>query len=130
MKSFEEISIIIADDDLITRQKLKMQLREKGFISIAEASHGERVFLLLKEREVDILFLDIEMPKVNGLDVLKEIRIKYPNMAIIMISASATLDNVTLSLNLGVDGFVVKPFDSEKIYTAIDNGLKKRALAF
>jgi len=65
------------------------------------------------------LCLDINMPGMSGLDVLRQIRNLYPRTAIVMISASATADNVRTALGNGADGFIVKPFNAASVIDTI-----------
>lgn len=120
------IKVVIADDDQITRSVLNNILLDAGCDVVAQADNGADVIKLCAQHKPDALFLDINMPKLNGFDALSTIREVLPKLAVVMLSASSTLDNVRESMRLGVSGFVVKPFTPEKILHAL-RSLKRAA---
>ena len=86
----------------------------------AEVDNGDEVIDRIRELSPDIVFLDISMPGKNGLDVLQELKSKFPNVFVAMISGHNTFDNIKRSMELGADGFVVKPYTTIKIRELID----------
>ena len=112
-------TVLIADDDGITRHLLRLLLREHRCEVLGEASDGAAVLGLCDTLRPDLLCLDINMPGMSGLDVLRQIRNLYPRTAIVMISASATADNVRTALGNGADGFIVKPFNAASVIDTI-----------
>lgn len=120
----DRISIIIADDDAVTRASLRLLLKEHGYRVSGEAADGEAALQLCSTGSPHIVFLDIDMPKVNGLEALDRIRQRHPDVKIIMVSGLATADNVRRALDAGVGGFVVKPFNAAKVTQAIERCLR------
>lgn len=112
-------TIVIADDDGITRHLLRLLLREHRCEVLGEASDGAAVQDLCDTLHPDVLCLDINMPGMSGLEVLRQIRDLYPRTSIVMISASATHDNVRMALENGADGFIVKPFNAASVINTI-----------
>lgn len=118
-------SILIADDDGITRHLLRLLLRENEFSVVGEAHDGERALELCNKLGPDILCLDINMPKMGGLDVLREIRRRQLDVTVIMITVLATVDNLQEALALGANGFIVKPFNAAKVVDTINRCFSK-----
>jgi two-component system chemotaxis response regulator CheY len=80
-----------------------------------------------KASQVDLLFLDIEMPGISGFETLEKILENTPDQYAIMISAHSTLDNVKKAIELGAMGFVVKPFTVTKVRDLLEKYRKDRS---
>jgi len=109
------VKIVIADDDSITRQILRNMLSEEGHTVVAEAKNGQDVLPACETHHPDVLYLDINMPMMSGFEALPQIKQSHPNMHVVMISASSTLENVRQAAKFGVGGFLVKPFTPAKV---------------
>lgn len=105
--------VMVADDDMFVRKIVRSVLME--FAEVIEVEDGNDVFKTYKEKLPDILFLDIHLPNQSGLDLLKQIRAFDPRSHIIMLSADSTVDNVQRTKDLGVMGFLTKPFAKNRI---------------
>jgi len=113
------MQVMIADDDAITRTVLRTILQDAGHTVCAEADSGMAVLDQCSRNALDVLFLDINMPAMNGFEVLQQLRSVHPNLHVIMISASSTLENVRTAAKFGVNGFVVKPFTPDKVLNSL-----------
>ena len=102
-----------------------MLLRDRAYSVIGEANDGERALEMCLQQRPDIAFIDIDMPKLDGNQVVKNIREVSHAVGIVMISAVATLENVQRAMRVGANAFVVKPFNTLKVVEAIDRCLKK-----
>jgi CheY-like chemotaxis protein len=122
----KELNILIADDDSTTCHVLRLLLREHGHQVVAEAHDGEKAVELCEFHRPDIAFLDIDMPKMNGHSAAERIRQNAPGIGMIMVTNLPTLDNVQRALQIGISGFVVKPFNATKVVEAIDNCMKHK----
>ena len=113
--------ILLADDSRFMRNWLKQILQKHGYINFAEASNGEQAVLMYRLVNHEIVFLDITMPKIDGLAALQQIMEINPKAKVIMCSALSTNTNVTAALRLGALDFMVKPFfnDMKKIIERI-----------
>jgi two-component system chemotaxis response regulator CheY len=118
------ITALIADDGETTRLILRTMLRQNDINVVGEASNGEVALELCEKLRPDVLFLDINMPKMNGFEVLKSIRTTHPGLAVIMISSDATRHNVKEASTHGANNFLVKPFNPAKVMDAITRSLK------
>jgi DNA-binding NarL/FixJ family response regulator len=103
------IKIIIVDDHSIFRQGLKLLLEKiKGIEVIAEASNGKEFLDLLEMQNIDIAFMDINMPLLDGVDATSLAAQRFPNLKIIALSAFGDDESLNKMLIAGVDGFMVK----------------------
>ena len=107
--------VVVADDEMIMRQVLKAILKESRFEIVGEATHGDEVLAKCLQYRPDILCLDINMPRKDGIEALKEIRGQMPDLQVLMISANTASDKVKEAIRLGAMGFIVKPFNANQV---------------
>lgn len=112
--------MLVADDVKIMRSLLKSNLSTFDVEIVSEVDNGEEVVDLVRKHTPDIVFLDISMPGKNGLDVLQELKSEFADIFVAMISGHNTFDNIKRSMELGADGFVIKPYTAIKIREMID----------
>ena len=123
----DKIKVLVADDVRIMRSLLRSNLATFECEIVSEVDNGDDVAEQVRHHAPDIVFLDINMPGKNGLDVLQEIKSEFSDIFVAMISGHNTFDNIKRSMELGADGFVVKPYTAIKIREMIDkyrSGLK------
>lgn len=120
------LKVVIADDDSTTRHVLRLLLHEQGLQVIAEAGDGEKAVELCEVHKPDIAFLDINIPRLDGHQAAEKIRQCAPNAGMIMISAVPTLENVQKALQVGISGFVVKPFNAVKVAEAVEGCMRQK----
>ena len=112
--------ILIADDTTFMREMLKSALDPEKFQIIGEATDGVKAVEFYKEKKPDLLILDINMPKMNGIDALTEV-IKYdPNANVIMCSDQKYENMIVMAIKRGAKDFVIKPFTSADVITAVN----------
>jgi|GEM_PF-125180 len=113
-------TVIIADDNLIERDALAFHLsRIKNVSVVATCSNGEETAALLKKQPIDIVFSDIDMPKLNGIDLLKGI-VKPP----VFIFVSSYPEYAAESYNLDAVDYIVKPASIERVQKAVDKAVE------
>jgi two-component system chemotaxis response regulator CheY len=117
--------VLIADDDDLARHVLRMLLRELEYEVVGEAHDGTGVLNLIDQHEPHVLCLDLNMPRMGGMEVLRMVRQQHPGLVIIIISGASTKDNVREALALGAAGFVVKPFNANKLNELIMQSLSE-----
>jgi len=115
--------IMVADDDKNIVELLRLYLEKEDFAVII-ANDGEEALTKFTPEAPDIVLLDIMMPKLDGWQVLREIR-KKSNVPIIMLTAKGETFDKVLGLELGADDYVVKPFDSKEIVARIKAVLRR-----
>ena len=113
--------VLIADDEQTMRTLLADLLRQEGCKVIARAANGVEAFEFYKSKKPDMIFLDINMPEEDGIDVLKRIREEDKETFICMVSADAYPETVREAVTLGVSGFVVKPLSQSRIHDIVVN---------
>jgi two-component system chemotaxis response regulator CheY len=107
--------VLIADDAAFMRMTLKNMLLNNGFEVVGEAEDGEDAIYKYKNLKPDIVTMDITMPKLTGIDALKEIMNYDAQAKVIMISAMGQETMVKLSIVYGAKSFIVKPFKEEQV---------------
>jgi len=116
----EVIRVIIADDHVLYRAGVKTALSSKKDIKIiAEADNGLHLLTLLKVITPDVILLDIQMPIMDGITTLPEIKKLYPGIKIIMLTMMDDQSMITKLMELGANSYLTKTSDSEIIYEAI-----------
>lgn len=117
----ENISILIADDHLLVRQGFKKLLERQSNITVLneEVADGEEALLKTLELSPDILLLDINMPKMNGFEVLESIRAKDKFQKVIMLTIHDTREYISESIVKGANGYISKDADISLLTDAI-----------
>ncbi len=119
------VKIIIVDDHEIFRTGLRTQLNEiKNYKVIGEASNGEEFINLLETKYPDIVFMDIKMPQMTGIEATKIAIEKYPDIKIIALSMFGDSEYLQAMLDVGAKGFLLKNVSGNEIIKAI-NAIKK-----
>lgn len=114
------INIMIADDHLMVREGIKQLLELDGDIAvIAEAKDGKQCLELLDEKKTDVLLLDINMPNMNGLQVLQYLREKKKNVKVLILTIHNEVEYLLKAIDYGVDGYVLKDSESAVLKKAI-----------
>ena len=119
-------TVLIAEDDEIVRGLLRALLRVAGLNVVAEASNGERALAAYRAHRPQIVCLDIDMPGVNGLDVLSQIRSVSAETIVLMISAETTSENTRKAIADKADGIIAKPFNTARVMSEIHRALRQR----
>ena len=116
----EPIKVIIADDHVLYRAGVKTALSAKPDVKvIAEADNGNHLINMLKSIPVDVILLDIQMPIMDGITALPEIKKIAPNAKVIMLTMMEDHSMVTKLMELGANSYLAKTSDIEVIYEAI-----------
>ncbi|NTU93326.1 MAG: PAS domain S-box protein [Chlorobiaceae bacterium] len=119
--------VLIADDNAVVRVIVSRMVEALGYDSVT-ATDGDNCIAILGSRPVDLLLLDIHMPKKNGLEVLSYIRDHNYTLPVIMSSGSSDLEQAVESLKLGAYQYLLKPIDPERLGTTIKNALREQDL--
>ena len=114
------LKVIIADDHVLFRAGVKTALSLKKDIRIiGEADNGQQLLHLLKHLQPDVILLDIQMPIMDGITTLPEIKKLYPEIRIIMLTMHNDHSMISRLMKLGANAYLTKNSDSEVIYEAI-----------
>ncbi|MDR3556578.1 MAG: sigma-54 dependent transcriptional regulator [Syntrophobacteraceae bacterium] len=113
------MKVLIIDDELSIREHLEMFLQEKGF-EVLSAENGESGIRLLNDQKPDILVLDIRLPGIDGIEVLRRIKKEDIAVSIIMITAFHDMETTIRAMQLGADDYIHKPIDIDELDAVID----------
>ena len=108
-------SVLIVDDNDLMRTLLRGILRGETFQVTSEAKNGVLALESIEKSKPDIVFLDVMMPEMDGLETLQAIKAKHPEIIVIMITGNPSAENVKESIQGGAGGFIIKPFNSAKV---------------
>ncbi|EPH64877.1 chemotaxis protein CheY [Enterococcus casseliflavus 14-MB-W-14] len=112
--------VLIVDDAVFMRMKLKDILEKNGYEVVGEAQNGQEAFEKYQATTPDLVTMDITMPEVDGLEALKMIRTFDAQAKVVMCSAMGQQGMVMDAIRAGAVDFIVKPFDTDRVITAID----------
>lgn len=110
--------ILIADDDEQIRELLVFDIQSSGYV-VDEAENGEVALKKALENNYDLILLDVMMPKMNGYDVCRNIRLVKPKVPILMLTAKGSLTDKTEGFDVGADDYLVKPFEIQEVLLRI-----------
>jgi DNA-binding NtrC family response regulator len=117
-------NIIIVDDDMAILKGLKGILEFEGY-SVDTAETGREAIEKSRAKFYDLALLDIKLPDMEGIELLKEIHRETPKMMKIMITGYPSLENAVKALNLGADAYVIKPINPEELLKTVKEKLKE-----
>ena len=120
-------TVLIIDDEAEIRESLETLLELEGY-AVDTANDGEEGLARLESRPFDLVLLDFALPDRNGLEILKDIRERDPNMAVIMITAYGTVDNAVKAMQGGAQNFIQKPWDNDKLLADIRAAVGQRRM--
>jgi len=113
--------ILIADDEKSIRIVLKKFLTSRGH-QVLEAENGKKVIEIVKKEPVDLIFLDLKMPKLSGLEVLEKVK----DIPVVVLTAYGTMDYTVKAVELGAADYITKPFSFEEIGEVLKKLLTKK----
>jgi len=117
----EEITIVIADDHSMFREGIRLLLAKEVYICIAgEATDGEELVQKVGELNPEVVITDIEMPGMNGVQATKEIKKKYPHIAVIALTMFGDDHLIVDMLDAGANGYLLKSSKKEELIEAIE----------
>ncbi|NQU19316.1 response regulator [bacterium] len=114
--------ILICDDELGIRESLNLILKDNYEISFC--NNGQEFLRLLDTgKKFDLLLLDIKMPRMSGIDVLREIKEKEPKLKVIIITGYKSVETATEAIKAGAVDYIVKPFSSKDILKSVERNI-------
>ncbi len=119
--------ILIIDDEASIRSSLQGILEDEGF-EVTSVETGEEGLEALRHQNVDLVLLDIWLPKMSGIDVLKRVKAMEESPQVVMISGHGTIETAVRATKLGAHDFLEKPLSLEKVLLTVRNALKQRKL--
>ncbi|HEY0408087.1 MAG TPA: sigma-54 dependent transcriptional regulator [Pyrinomonadaceae bacterium] len=120
-------NLLIVDDEQGMRQLLKIVFERVGH-SVRAAENGRRALELLRAEPAELIISDVKMPDMGGIELLRAARELMPEVAVVMMTAFATVETAREAFKLGADDFIQKPFDIEEMKILVSKILEKLAL--
>lgn len=122
------IKVLVADDDQGLRLSVRSALESTGHYEVVEAFDGINVCEKLKEHEINIAILDVDMPRMSGLDALKAIKEQNPGVVVIMLTAFASIDAAVQAVKDGAYNYLSKPVQSDELLRIVERALQAQNL--
>lgn len=122
MPANKEMNILVVDDFSTMRRIVRNILRQLGFNNIVEADDGTTAMAKLNSEKIDFVITDWNMPKMTGMELLKEIRAndRLKSIPVLMVTAEALQENIIAAVKAGVSNYIVKPFDAKTLSDKIN----------
>jgi len=120
-------TLLVVDDEAGIRESLRWIFKDAYDIVLAR--DGRRALKAIENRPPDLILLDILLPDINGLEVLKRVKEEHRRLPVIMITATKTVKNAVEAMKLGADDYIVKPFDLEELRIIVHKTLSAHDLA-
>jgi len=121
---FNCATILIVDDDLCVRTSLREILNDNGYL-IYEAADGKTALDILDKQTVDLILLDLELPRINGMDVLRKVATQFPEIGVIIISGKGTIQQAVEATKLGAYDFLEKPLEAQRTILTVRHAVEK-----
>jgi len=116
--------ILIIDDEMAPRESIRMVLKDKYAVSTATGALEGLHFI--SQEPVDLVVMDIKMPKMDGITALQEIKKSYPDTEVVLLTAYASLETARDAIRFGAFDYLLKPFDRNDILQVVEKGLARR----
>ncbi|MBD3798313.1 MAG: response regulator [Epsilonproteobacteria bacterium] len=124
----KKLTAMVVEDEVVTNELLSSTFKN-FFADVTSAYNGAEALHMYEKAKPDIIFLDIIMPEIDGIELARRIRLINPSQIIIVISASNDIQKISESIEVGVNSFIQKPIDTKKILEmlqSITNLISKR----
>ncbi|MBW2259274.1 MAG: response regulator, partial [Deltaproteobacteria bacterium] len=118
--------ILVIDDEVVVGNSVRKILKPRGY-HVEHAETQGAAMEILSEKPVDMILLDMKIPGVHGLDLLKAIREEHPIVPVVMITGYASVETAVESIKLGAADYVSKPFTPDELHHAVEGSLKRAA---
>ncbi len=122
----ERATVLVVDDELGSREALRFTL--KPMFDVYTSENGQEALGFIRKKPVDIVTLDLKMPGMNGIEVLKEIKRLDPDIQVIIITAYATVESCQEAIRWGVFNYINKPFHPVDIISSVQKSIERRKL--
>ncbi len=121
-------SLLVVDDEVAFLESMAYSLKVQGYDDVTTLSDPTKVPMLLDQRQFDLAFLDINMPGMDGLELLGLLKEKSPTTECVMITANESVPLVVQAIKLGAYDYLVKPIEPDQLYHAMDRALEHKQL--
>ena len=119
--------ILVVDDEKSMREILEIFLKSEGYV-VSVAENGEKAIEAVKKDIFDLIITDMKMPKVGGLELLKNVKQITPDTVVVIVTAFGTTESAVAAMKLGAYDYIQKPFQMDDIRLVVKNALEKQKL--
>ena len=127
MKQSISARILIVDDEAVIRRTFKSVLEMEPY-EVDEAGDGYECLVKVKQKKYDVIFMDIKMPRIDGMEVLEQLQTISPESSVVMISGHGNIETAVESVKKGAFDYLAKPLDLNRIHITIRNALDRSSL--
>jgi DNA-binding NtrC family response regulator len=128
MLPHKKITILVVDDELSIREAFSDWLKQDGF-EVETAADGLVALAKVKERHYDIMLVDVKMPHMDGITLLKHLKENDPDTAVVMMTAHGAIQDAVEAMKLGANDYLLKPFELEELSLTIEKLVQMQTLA-
>ena len=122
------LRVLVVDDNPIITRKLCMMMDQIGYRVVKTAADGKEAIAAYRECRPDVVTMDITMPLVDGIEATRIIKRAYPDANIVMVTSHGQEKMVLAALKAGAKGYVLKPFQPQKVFEAIEKACRRVVL--
>jgi len=122
----EPEKLLIIDDDERICRSLECYLQHEGYC-VSSVSDGEAMWLYLEDNSPDLVLLDIMLPGVDGITLARELRVKTPDVGIIMLTGKDDAIDTIVGLEVGADDYITKPFNNRELLARVHSVLRRQS---
>ena len=124
----DALRVLVVDDSPIITRKICMMMDQIGYRVVMTAANGKEAILAYKECRPDVVTMDITMPLVDGIEATRIIKRAYPDANIVMVTSHGQEKMVLEALKAGAKGYVLKPFQPQKVFEVIEKACRRVVL--
>jgi DNA-binding NtrC family response regulator len=117
--------ILVIDDESIVRTSCNRALSPEGY-EVKLSQNGADALKMLEEESFDLVLTDLKMPDIDGIEVLKMIKERWPQTEVIVVTGYQTVDTAVKSIKLGAFDYIEKPFTPDSLIAAVNNAIANR----
>lgn len=114
--------VLLVDDDGVNRYTVSKALQRVGYL-VSEANSGETALERFNSIDIDLVLCEVDLPGIDGIEVLKGIKQRTPEATVVLMSEQATVETVIHALRLGAHDYLIKPCSSEEIRESVERGI-------
>ncbi len=118
--------VLVIDDEAIVRVSCQRVLEPEGF-EVDVTARGDEALEMMQSKQYDVVLTDLKMPDMDGLEVLKEIKKRWPEVQVIIITGYGTISTAVQAIKLGAYDYIEKPFTPEDILNVVKKALEEKS---
>ena len=123
----ERLKIMVVDDELIVRESLYHWFKNAGHV-VEAVSGGNEALDILEKKPFEVLFVDMKMPRMSGLELLKRVKEGYPDTTVVIITAYGSIESSVEAMKLGASDYLLKPFKPDQLALVLEKIMRQRKL--